>query len=88
VIEASGQPVLRIKGLRKSYGELKAVDELTLDIYQGEVFGFLGPNGAGKTTTIKMMCGLLKADQGNIEVNGQSLMNNYRSCKEKMGLCL
>ena len=87
MIGESAQPVLSIRNLSKSYGDLKAVNNLTLDIYRGEIFGFLGPNGAGKTTTIKMICGLLKADKGTIEVNGQSLVDNYRSCKKKMGLC-
>jgi ABC-2 type transport system ATP-binding protein len=56
--------VLRTEGLTKRYGDLIAVNDLSLEIREGEVFGFLGPNGAGKTTSINMMCGLLKPDAG------------------------
>ncbi|HNT26098.1 MAG TPA: ATP-binding cassette domain-containing protein [Anaerolineales bacterium] len=62
--------VLKIEGLTKRYGALTAVDDLTLEVYAGEVFGFLGPNGAGKTTSINMMCGLLKPDAGRVLVRG------------------
>jgi ABC-2 type transport system ATP-binding protein len=79
--------MLSLRGLRKSYGDLVAVRDLSLDILQGEVFGFLGPNGAGKTTTIKMICGLLQADAGEIMIEGRSLKEDYRACKRRMGLC-
>jgi len=64
------QIALRISGLAKRFGDLTAVDCLSLEVRRGEIFGFLGPNGAGKTTTIKMMCGLLRPDAGKVEVNG------------------
>lgn len=79
--------ILSLKGLQKSYGDLVAVKDLSLDVYRGEVFGFLGPNGAGKTTTIKMICGLLKSDAGEILINNHSLNKHYRQCKRIMGLC-
>ena len=79
--------IIRLKGLRKSYGELVAVKDLSLDIRRGEIFGFLGPNGAGKTTTISMICGLLNYDAGEIQINGQSLREDYGRCKKMMGLC-
>ena len=61
-----------LEKISKSYGKskTKAVDSLNLSIKDGEIFGFLGPNGAGKTTTIKLLTGILKADEGNISVNG------------------
>lgn len=64
--------MLKIDNLSKSYnkGEIKAVDNISLDIKPGEIFGFLGPNGAGKTTTIKMIVGLLKPDNGSVNVGG------------------
>jgi ABC-2 type transport system ATP-binding protein len=84
---AASDVVLSLKGLQKSYGDLVAVKDLSLDIYRGEVFGFLGPNGAGKTTTIKMICGLMKSDAGEIIINNRSLNEHYRQCKRIMGLC-
>ena len=84
---AASDVVLSLKGLSKSYGDLVAVKDLSLDVYHGEVFGFLGPNGAGKTTTIKMICGLLKSDAGEILINNHSLNDHYRQCKRIMGLC-
>ncbi|MCJ7825663.1 MAG: ABC transporter ATP-binding protein [Anaerolineales bacterium] len=84
---ASSDVVLSIKGLQKSYGDLVAVKDLSLDVFRGEVFGFLGPNGAGKTTTIKMICGLMKSDAGEILINNRSLNDHYRQCKRIMGLC-
>jgi ABC-2 type transport system ATP-binding protein len=62
--------VLRLVHLRKSYGTLKAVDDLSLDIRRGEVFGLLGPNGAGKSTTIGMAVGLIAPDAGTVELEG------------------
>lgn len=67
--------MIEIRNVSKSYskGKVKAVDNLSLTVQPGEIFGFLGPNGAGKTTTIKMMVGLLKADSGTIVINGYSI---------------
>jgi ABC-2 type transport system ATP-binding protein len=84
---ANADVILSITGLRKSFGELDAVRDLTLDVNRGEVFGFLGPNGAGKTTTIRMVCGLLRADAGEVRINGQSLRQNTRQCRRQLGLC-
>jgi ABC-type glutathione transport system ATPase component len=61
---AEGDVVLAIKGLKKTYGDLVAVRDLSIDICRGEIFGLLGPNGAGKTTTVNLICGLLKSDAG------------------------
>jgi ABC-2 type transport system ATP-binding protein len=79
--------MLELSRLRKSYGDLVAVKDLSLEINRGEVFGFLGPNGAGKTTAINMVCGLLKSDSGTITVNGLALSDNYLKCKKMMGHC-
>lgn len=83
----TGGRIIRLQGLRKSYGDLVAVKELSLDIREGEIFGFLGPNGAGKTTTISMICGLLKKDSGEIRIDGHILEENYGKYKKVMGLC-
>ena len=66
-------PAIEIKSVRKSFGKKVAVDHVDLIIPQGELFAFLGPNGAGKTTTIKMICGLLHADQGSVQVCGHTM---------------
>jgi ABC-2 type transport system ATP-binding protein len=83
----NGERIIKLKGLLKSYGEVVAVKDLSLDIRRGEIFGFLGPNGAGKTTTISMICGLLKKDAGEIHINGHSVEMDYGRCKKWMGLC-
>jgi len=67
------QVLLQIKNLTKSYGDIRAVNDLSLDVFSGEVFGLLGPNGAGKTTTIKLMSGLLKPDSGEVILRGKPL---------------
>ena len=86
-MQAADDVILSIRGLTKSYGDLIAVRELSLDIYKGEIFGFLGPNGAGKTTTISMICGLLKSDAGEILIAGRPLHENYAEFRKSMGLC-
>lgn len=78
---------LSVEGLSKKYGELLAVDNVTFSVQKGEVFGLLGPNGAGKTTTIKMLCGLLKADAGNMTFGGISISTGYNQIKSMIGLC-
>ena len=68
--------MIEVKGLYKSYNkrrskeQVKAVDGVSFSVQEGDIVGLLGPNGAGKSTTIKMICGLIRPDQGSIEVNG------------------
>ncbi len=78
--------MIEIQSLSKSYnrGEIKAVDDLTLTVPEGEIFGFLGPNGAGKTTTIKMVVGLLHPDQGSIRINGMDNRQAALECKRQI----
>ena len=76
--------MLKIEHLTKAYGEKKAVDDLSLHIRQGEIYGFIGHNGAGKTTTIKACCGILQFDSGEIYVDGISIKENPLACKEKI----
>jgi len=75
--------MIELQRVSKSYnkGKVKAVDDLTLTIHPGEIFGFLGPNGAGKTTTIKMIVGLLRPDVGAIAINGLNVQTNALKCK-------
>ncbi len=82
------ETALEIKDLVRYYGDLLAVDKLTLQVRKGEVFGFLGPNGAGKTTSIRMMCGLLKPTSGEIWIKGEKLSNvGFRSQRTRVGIC-
>lgn len=64
--------MIEISGISKTYakGKVKALDDISIDIKNGEIFGFLGPNGAGKTTTIKVMTGILKPDSGHVKIDG------------------
>lgn len=74
--------MLKINNLLKQYGEKKAVDNLSLHINPGEIYGFIGHNGAGKTTTIKACCGILKYDSGDIYINDISLKDSPLECKK------
>ena len=65
--------MLDIQHLTKTYGEKKAVDDLSLHIAPGEIYGFIGHNGAGKTTTLKSVVGILQFDQGEITIDGRSI---------------
>jgi ABC-2 type transport system ATP-binding protein len=76
--------MLRIENLTKTYGAKKAVDDLTLHIMPGEIYGFIGHNGAGKTTTIKACCGILQFDNGEIYINGTSVKNDPISAKKDL----
>lgn len=76
--------MLKINGLTKTYGGKKAVDDLTLHIAPGEIYGFIGHNGAGKTTTIKSCAGILQFDAGEIYVDGLSVKTDALECKRRM----
>jgi ABC-2 type transport system ATP-binding protein len=76
--------MLRIDHLTKKYGEKKAVDDLSLHIQKGEIYGFIGHNGAGKTTTIKACCGILAFDEGEIFIDGTSVKADPLTCKKKL----
>ncbi|MCQ2521642.1 MAG: ABC transporter ATP-binding protein [Lachnospiraceae bacterium] len=74
--------MLKIENLTKQYGDKKAVDQLSLHIAPGEIFGFIGHNGAGKTTTLKSVVGILEFDEGEIFVNGKSIKTSPMECKK------
>ena len=76
--------MLKIEHLTKAYGEKKAVDDLSLQIQKGEIYGFIGHNGAGKTTTIKACCGILQFDRGEIFVDGISIRKDPLACKRQI----
>ena len=76
--------MLKIEHLTKTYGEKKAVDDLSLHILPGEIYGFIGHNGAGKSTTIKSAVGILKFDEGKITINGKTLADDPLGCKRDL----
>lgn len=76
--------MLKIEHLTKRYGNKKAVDDLTLHIEKGMIYGFIGHNGAGKTTTIKACCGILEYDEGEIYIDGVSIKADPIGCKKKI----
>ena len=76
--------MLNIQHLTKAYGGKKAVDDLSLHIRPGEIYGFIGHNGAGKTTTMKSCCGILQFDEGDILVDGVSIRQDPLACKRRL----
>lgn len=76
--------MLKIEHLTKCYGKKKAVDDVTLEILPGQIYGFIGHNGAGKTTTIKCCCGILQFEEGEISVNGISVKKDPIGAKQCM----
>ena len=76
--------MLQIEHLTKTYGEKKAVDDLSLHILPGEIYGFIGHNGAGKTTTLKSVAGILRFDAGEIRIGGTSIRTDPLVCKRKL----
>ena len=82
---AERELAIRARGLSKSFGELRAVDELDLDVPRGVIYGFLGPNGSGKSTTIRMLCGLLTPTSGHATVLGLEVPGSATALKPKIG---
>ena len=76
--------MLKIEHLTKTYGDKKAVDDLSLHILPGEIYGFIGHNGAGKTTTLKSVAGILQFDAGEITIGGNSVRNQPLACKKEI----
>lgn len=77
--------ILKLSGLTKKFDSRTAVDHISLDIREGEIFGLLGPNGAGKSTTLNMVCSLLKPTSGSIEVFGMDAAKNMNKIKRRIG---
>ena len=76
--------MLKIENLTKIYGQKKAVDNLSLEIENGHIYGFIGHNGAGKTTTLKSIAGIMEFDQGNIYIDNKSIKEEPLACKKVM----
>ncbi|MGB3787136.1 MAG: ABC transporter ATP-binding protein [Phormidesmis sp.] len=78
-------PAVLVKNLKKSYGDVEAVKDVSFTIEPGEIFGLLGPNGAGKTTTIRCLCTLITPDAGSLELMGISVLEDPRSARQLLG---
>lgn len=78
--------IIKVEDLVKDFGDLRAVDGISFEVEEGEIFGFLGPNGAGKSTTIKMMTALLRPTEGNIWIDGVDVCSNPKAIRSKIGL--
>ena len=80
------RPMIEIRDLNKSFGEIKAVRDLSFSVKKGELFAFLGVNGAGKSTTINIMCGQLSKDSGSVLINGESIDQNADLIRRQLGV--
>lgn len=79
------KPIIRTRGLTRRFGTLAAVEDLTLDVAPGEIFGLVGPDGAGKTTTLRLLCGLLEPTAGEVTVAGCDVARDPQSVKDHIG---
>ena len=78
--------IIEIRNLSKSFGPIQAVDDLSFQVREGELFAFLGVNGAGKSTTISVLCGQLAADSGTVVSDGCNIRENPDGAKRKLGV--
>src|SRR6478672_10416450 len=81
-------PVIRVAGIRKTYGKTLAVDDVSFEVNDGEIFGLIGPNGAGKTTTMECVEGIRRSDSGTITVLGLDPIRDIYSLQERIGVQL
>ena len=86
--DTDSSDIIQVQDLRKSYGDLKAVDGVSFSVRPGEVFGILGPNGAGKTTTVEILSGMRAPDSGTALVNGIDVQKDPRLVKKFVGIQL
>ncbi len=81
-----GDSVIRCEGLRKEFGDLKAVDGIDLEVRRGEIYGFLGPNGAGKTTTVRMLTTMERPTSGTVWIDGHETSKDYIAARRSIGI--
>jgi ABC-2 type transport system ATP-binding protein len=86
-VEAA-RPIIQVSGIRKTYGKTVAVDEVSFDVHQGEIFGLIGPNGAGKTTTMECVEGLRRPDRGTISILALDPLRDARALQLRVGIQL
>ncbi|MHA2088725.1 MAG: ATP-binding cassette domain-containing protein, partial [Promethearchaeota archaeon] len=85
IFDPNSDSAIVVKNLVKKFGDITAVNDLSFEVKEGEIFGLLGPNGAGKTTTIKILSGLLSPTSGTATVGGYDVKKNLRKVKELIG---
>ena len=76
---------IKVDSLTKKFGDFKAIDNISFNVEEGEIFGFLGPNGAGKSTTMMILTTLLKPSSGNVLVGGHDILSDAKKVREKIG---
>src|SRR5258705_13126134 len=81
----NGEPIIDVRGMTKRFGDRTVVDHVDLTVRAGEIFGFLGPNGSGKTTFLRMLCGLLRADDGSGTCLGYNVITESEAIKRRVG---
>src|SRR5262245_54268659 len=81
-------PVIRVSAIRKTYGPVVAVDDVSIDVREGEIFGLIGPNGAGKTTTMECVEGLRRPDRGAIAILGLNPFREAKALQQRIGVQL
>ena len=86
IAQKTGHAMIRVSNLVKNYGDFQAVDDISFDVAEGEIFAFLGPNGAGKTTTIKMLTTLLKPTSGTVEIDGLDPSVEHNEVRKRFGI--
>lgn len=79
------EEIIKISNLKKVYGDVTGIDDISFSIYKNEMFGFVGPDGAGKTTTIRLLCGLINPTDGNAEIMGYDLRKDKMKIKDNIG---
>lgn len=84
-VRNEGEALIRVSGLRKHYGPIKAVDGIDFEVHRGDILGFLGPNGAGKTTAMRLITGFLEPDSGSVEVCGHDMATDSLAARQRIG---
>ena len=83
--QKGGSTLIEVKNLTKKYGDHTAVDHLSFQVEEGQIYGFLGPNGAGKSTTMNMITGYIASTEGTVVINGHDILEEPEEAKKDIG---